>query len=371
MKFRCSIFNLRLLAAIAFALSAAGADWRSAEPGWHYEFPRDHHVHREFKTEWWYFTGNLFDASGRRFGYELTFFREGIRPLAERDPNASRFIIDDLKFAHFAVTDVGAKEFHFEQKMNRGAFGEAGFADGQRLAWIENWRLELTGKNEFELQAATNFGALRLHLRAIKPPAIHGENGVSTKTADGTAASHYYSLTRLETSGELILGGAKYQLRGMSWFDHEWSTSQLGREHVGWDWVCLQWEDGAELMLYRMRLANGEADPASSGTWIAPDGTTKHLGATDFQMAPLEFWESAASSGRYPVAWKIAIPGEKAEFTLKRTLDNQELRIEPITYWEGAVDANGTRDGRPIAGRGYLELTGYTGRLNEALRGSR
>src|SRR6476660_9644080 len=165
------------------ALSALAADWKTAEPAWRYEFPRDHHAHREFKTEWWYFTGNLFDSAGRRFGYELTFFRDGIRTTSARDPNASRFIVDDLKFAHFAITDVAGKQFRFEQKMNRGAFGEAGFDDGARLAWIENWTLQLTGENEFELQALTNFGALRLHLRASKPPAIHGENGVSLKTA--------------------------------------------------------------------------------------------------------------------------------------------------------------------------------------------
>src|SRR3954447_22582040 len=159
-----SLFAFRLVA-MTVGICAVGADWKTAEPGWAYEFPRDHHAHREFKTEWWYFTGNLFDADGRRFGYELTFFREGIRPAAERDPNASRFIVDDLKFAHFAITDVAGKQFRFEQKMNRGAFGEAGFDEGPRVAWIENWTLELTGKNELELQAITSFGALRLHLR--------------------------------------------------------------------------------------------------------------------------------------------------------------------------------------------------------------
>jgi len=366
-----SIFDFRFwifdCIAITLAISAAAAEWRTAQPGWRYEFPRDHHAHREFKTEWWYFTGNLFDADGQRFGYEITFFREGIRPVAERDPGASRFIVEDLKFAHFALTDVAGKQFRFEQKTNRGAFGEAGFDDGQRLAWIESWTLALTGENEFDLQAATSFGSLRVHLRATKSPAIHGENGVSTKTVDRTAASHYYSLTRLATSGELILGGTKHQVRGASWHDREGSTRQLGRGHAGWDWICVQWDEGSELMLYRMRLENGEADPASSGTWIAPDGTTKHLRASDFQMTPLEFWQSKASGGRYPVVWKVAIPGEKIEFTLKRALDDQELRIEPITYWEGAIDANGTRNGQPIIGRGYLELTGYAGRLVEAL----
>ena len=131
---------------------------KTAEPGWRYEFPRDHHVHPDFKTEWWYFTGNLFDDEGRRFGYELTFFRQGIRPLAERNPDSSRFIVGDLKFAHFALTDVSKRRFHFEQKTSRGAFGEAGFDDGKRLAWIDNWTLASNGDDAFDLMASESGG---------------------------------------------------------------------------------------------------------------------------------------------------------------------------------------------------------------------
>src|SRR4051794_26797207 len=212
-KSRFSIFDSRLLI-FAFAISAGGADWKTAEPGWRYEFPRDHHVHRDFKTEWWYFTGNLYDVDGRRFGYELTFFRQGIRPAGERDPNASRFIVDDLKFAHFALSNVSQQQFRFEQKTSRGAFGEAGFSDGQRLAWIENWALELRGENEFDLKAATIFGALHLRLRPPRPPVIHGENGVSVKAANGRTASHYYSIPRLETTGEISVNGSTHLVRG-------------------------------------------------------------------------------------------------------------------------------------------------------------
>ncbi|HEX8281379.1 MAG TPA: lipocalin-like domain-containing protein, partial [Chthoniobacterales bacterium] len=129
------MIRLSMLLVFAAALCCVGADWRAAETGWRYEFPRDHHIHPEFKTEWWYFTGNMSDATGRRFGYQLTFFRHGIRPPAERDPQASRFLIGDLKFAHFTVTDVAAERFHFQQKNSRGAFREAGFDDGERLAW--------------------------------------------------------------------------------------------------------------------------------------------------------------------------------------------------------------------------------------------
>src|SRR5256714_7932408 len=193
--------RLQIFLAGVLAVNAA-AEWKNAEPGWRYEFPRDHHAHREFKTEWWYFTGNLFDAEGRRFGYELTFFRHGIQPAKDRDPNTSRFIVDDLKFAHFAITNVAGRKFYFDQKNSRGAFGEAGFDDANRVAWIENWNLSATADNTFNLTAATRFGSLRLHLSAAKPPIIHGEGGVSVKALGGSSASHYYSIPRLETSGE-------------------------------------------------------------------------------------------------------------------------------------------------------------------------
>ena len=353
---------------VLLCLCNLGADWKRAESGWRYEFPRDHHAHREFKTEWWYFTGNVFDANGHRFGYELTFFRHGIRPAAERDPNASRFIVDDLKFAHFAITDVTGQQFRFEQKTSRGAFGEAGFDDGKRLAWIDNWTLAANGDDAFDLTASSDSGTIHLHLRATKPPVIHGENGVSVKAAGADSASHYYSIPRLETTGEIFANGSARPFRGESWFDHEWSSSQLGKGQVGWDWICLQWEDGAELMLYRMRLENGGQDPSSSGTWIAPDRTATHLRASDFQMTPIAFWKSKANGAQYPIGWRIALPGQRAEFIVRASLEDQELKLGPITYWEGAIDATGTRDGKAIKGRGYLELTGYAGSLGELRR---
>jgi len=353
-----------------FASSAFAADWKNAGPGWHYEFPRDHHAHPEFKTEWWYFTGNIFDEEGHRFGYELTFFRQGIRPPAERDPTASRFVVGELKFAHFALTDVSRKKFQFEQKTSRGAFGEAGFDDGNRIAWIDNWTLSSDGGDAFDLVGSGEGASMHLHLRATKPPVIHGQNGVSVKAAGGASASHYYSSPRLETTGEISVNGVARPFRGESWFDHEWSSSQLAKGEVGWDWVSLQWKDGAELMLYQMRLATGESEPSSSGTWVAPDGAVTHLERADFTMTPIAFWKSS-SGGRYPVAWRITLPRLQTEFTLQAVIEDQELKLGPITYWEGAIDAKGQRGGQPITGHGYLELTGYAGRFTDALNGGR
>jgi predicted secreted hydrolase len=352
---------------VLLATSALGAEWKTAEPGWRYEFPQDHHGHRDFKTEWWYFTGNVFDAEGRRFGYELTFFRQGIRPQAGRDPSTSRFVVDDLKFAHFAFTDVSDERFQFAQKTSRGAFGEAGFAADHRLAWLDNWTLVSDGDNAFDLVASSEAGAIHLHLRPVKPPVVHGENGVSVKASGSGQGSHYYSIPRLETTGEFFVRGKSQTLRGESWFDHEWATNQLGAGQAGWDWICLQWEDGTELMLYQMRLENGESDASSSGTWIAQNGESTHLRRSDFQMKPIAFWKSKANGARYPIGWRVTLPGQRTEFVVRAALDAQELALGPITYWEGAIDASGNRDGKAIKGRGYLELTGYAGRLGEML----
>lgn len=353
---------------VLLALGTLGADWKTAEPGWRYEFPRDHHAHPDFKTEWWYFTGNLFDNEGHRFGYELTFFRQGITPPSQRDPNASRFLVGDLKFAHFALTDVSKRRFRFEQKTSRGTFGEAGFDDGKRWAWIDNWTLASNGDDAFDLTASSPEGTIHLHLRAAKPPVVHGENGVSVKASTSGHASHYYSIPRLETTGEFFVDGKSHPLRGESWFDHEWATGQLAEDQVGWDWICLQWEDGTELMLYQMRLKSGEPDSSSSGTWIAADGVATHLRSADFRMTPIAFWKSKTNGAQYPIGWRVTLPGQRTEFVVRAALEDQELALGPITYWEGAIDASGTRDGTAITGRGYLELTGYAGQLSEALK---
>jgi predicted secreted hydrolase len=352
---------------IGLGVICLAPDWKSAEPGWSYEFPRDHHSHQEFKTEWWYFTGNLFDAAGNRYGYELTFFRQGIIPPGKRDPAASRFIVNDLKFAHFTITDAAGKRFRFDQQTSRGTFGEAGFDEGDKIAWLNAWSLRMLADGTFDLNAESAEAAIRLHSKSAKAPVVHGQNGISAKAPGRDHASHYYSITRLETAGELRLGGLVHSVHGESWFDHEWATNQLAANQVGWNWLCLQFEDDTELILYEMRLENGQIDPASSGTFIAADGAPTFLPGTSFEMKPTEFWTSKASGARYPIGWKVEVPGRQLRFSVRPLLADQELALVPLTYWEGAVDAVGTRGNRAITAQGYLELTGYAGPLGETL----
>jgi predicted secreted hydrolase len=350
-----------------FAPPTIAADWQLAEPGWEYSFPRDHLPHPAFKTEWWYFTGNLRDASGHTFGYQLTFFRQGIRPPGQRASTTSRFITDDLKFAHFTITDIPGSRFRFAQKLSRGAFGEAGFDSAEpkpaRIAWIDDWQLTHPTAETFGLRAASEFGSLQLDLGQGKPWTIHGRQGISQK-ADGPGhASHYYSGTRLPTRGSVVFDGRNYTVEGETWFDHEWATNQLTPNQLGWDWFSLQFGDGSELMLYRLRLRDGTADPNSSGTFVAADGTTRHLNLADYTLRPLSTWKSPATGALYPISWEVAIPSLDLKVQVTGSVQNQELVLNPIAYWEGAVVSTGTRAGAAVKGHGYLELTGYAGAL--------
>ena len=351
-----------LLAGLSGLVSpkAAADEWALALPGWKYECPRDHHAHPEFKTEWWYFTGNLTGDDGRDYGYQLTFFRQGVQRKAGP---GTRFAVGDIKLAHFAVTEISGGRFHYAQKVSRGAFGEAGFADGDRVAWIDDWELQVREGGGFVLQARDDAFALELTLIPRKPPISHGADGVSQKSAGEGRASHYYSFSRLETAGRLMIDGRSVAVNGWSWFDQEWATNQLTEDQTGWDWLSLQFEDGTELMLFQIRLKDGGRDPFSHGTWIDAKGASTAVKHEDFELLPGRTWRSEVTGGDYPVEWTVRIPKLDLEVTVKAALDEQELVLRPISYWEGSVRAVGTRGGQAVGARGYLEMTGYGGGL--------
>jgi predicted secreted hydrolase len=357
---------LLLTVFFASAFAAGGEDaagWRRAEPGWKFDWPRDHAVHRDFKTEWWYFTGNLRAADGRRFGYQVTFFRQGIRAPGERAAVQSRFVVDDLKFGHFTITDVGAKQFHFSQKLLRGAFGEAGFGDVKKLTWLGGWSLALDADGAMRLRASDGGRSLDLHLESTKPWALHGDAGLSTKADVSGHASQYYSGTRMRSRGNLQIAGPHLAVEGESWFDHEWATNQLAPGQSGWDWFSVQLDDGSELMIYRLRKKDGSVDGASSGSFVAKDGTVRHLRLGELRMTPVKFWQSTKTGGRYPIAWRVEVPSLSLAIDVTTPVETQELALDPVAYWEGLIDVRGTREGRVVNGHGYLELTGYAGEV--------
>ena len=346
----------------------------------------DHEIHPDFKTEWWYFTGTLHGTGGQEYGYEFTFFRQGVLPPGRQAEHASlpiedrsRFVQNDFKFAHFAISDIVGHRFQFVQKLNRGAFGEAGFgqpfesaasasaSQSARLAWMEDWSLQPQPDGTWRITARAEAPArmqIDLTLRPVKAPVIEGADGVSQKAAGAGNASYYYSFTRLKTTGSLAVGSDQgHSVQGESWFDHEWASNQLSTDQVGWDWFCFQFEDQSELMLYAMRRRDGTVDPVSSGTWVAADGHVEHLKYADFKLASTRSWRSVKTGAAYPLEWQVSIPAYQLNFTVEPKLEDQELVLPPVSYWEGAIAVSGQQKGQPLRGHGYMELTGYAGAL--------
>jgi predicted secreted hydrolase len=325
-----------------------------------FSFPADHGPHPEFRTEWWYYTGNLATVEGRRFGFQLTFFRSALAP--ESPERASAWATRQAWLAHFAVSDVEEKRFHSFERWSRGAVGLAGARAQPFRVWVKDWTAEGAPVFPMRLRAAEGGVAIDLLLQEGKPPVLQGERGLSRKGAGPGDASYYYSLTRMPAAGTVRLDGESFQVTGASWMDREWSTSSLGGDQVGWDWLALQLSDGWDVMLYRLRRADGSADPASSGTLIAPDGHSRPLRPADFELAGSGEWRSPRSGAKYPTKyparWRVRVPGEELDLDVRPLLADQELDVS-FRYWEGAVGIAGTHHGRPVQGKGYVELTGY------------
>jgi predicted secreted hydrolase len=349
-------------------LVAQVAKWREAAPGYRFEFPRDHASHPEFKLEWWYYTGNVQTSSGRRFGYQVTFFRVGIDPAPA---NPSRWAVRDLFMTHLAVSDDTGRRYRFDERLSRAGPGLAGAATDRYRIWNEDWSAMLDADGRHVIRAIDRRAGVELILDERKPPAINGINGVSQKGALPGNASHYYSLTRMPTRGAIVVDGERFEVAGQSWMDHEFGTSFLEEEQQGWDWVSIQLADGRDLMLYQLRRADGSRDPRSSGTLVDQDGRSTHLTAEDFTLRPAGPTFRAPSGATYPIHWSIQVPRVQLSLQVTTPLEDQELstRGSGVSYWEGMIDVRGTSGAQPISGRGYLEMTGYRGSLGRVLSG--
>lgn len=355
----------------SIAADEAHPAFDKAVPGYEYRFPADHGAHERFRTEWWYYTGQVTAANGRRFGFELTFFRRGIPP-DQVQTLPSKWSIQQLYLAHFALTDLGAGRFYYADKVSRDGFGKAGAETGRLRAWVDRWSVLMDERTppHHHLQAATEDVAITLDLLAEKSPVLHGRDGISRKGADPGQASHYYSLTRLATEGQIRVGTDTFAVTGLSWMDHEFGSADLGQHVVGWDWFSLQLSDSTELMWYSLRRADGSSDPVSSGTLVLADGRAQPLGTQDLTVEPLAFWTSPRSKGHYPQRWRLTSPALGLDVTVESLLADQELdtaRSTRVTYWEGAVAASGRSRGAPVTGQGYVELTGYAERFTPKL----
>jgi len=323
-----------------------------------FSFPADHGPHPEFRSEWWYFTGNLETAKGRHFGFQLTFFRTALAPKSVE--RASAWGATQVYMAHFALTDAGGKRFYAFDRFSRSALGLAGAKAQPFHVWLEDWSAQGTGREALpmRLHAAQGEVALDLTLQSAKPVVLQGNRGLSQKGAAPGNASYYYSLTRMPTRGTIRVASETFQVEGSSWMDREWSTSALERDQVGWDWFALQLSDRREVMFYQLRRRDSSADPFSSGTLVRADGSTRSLTRDQVQIEVLDHWQSPRDGARYPSRWYLRIPTEKLELEIIPYFNDQELNVS-VRYWEGAVRVHGTGNGQPMSGNGYVELTGY------------
>jgi len=342
--------------------------WQQAIGPHTWVFPRDHGAHPAFKTEWWYFTGNLVDSLERKFGYQLTIFRQGVQ-FTPAQAN-SKWAVRDFYFGHLAISDISANRFHMAERVTRGALGEATASSDRMDVVMGPWSIEQGRDERIQLSAREDDVAVVLSARPMKPLILEGVKGLSRKGAGEGQASYYYSYPRLETTGTIRISDKTYAVTGESWFDHEFSTSMLGKDQVGWDWFCLQLDNHEEIMLYAMRTKSGAMDPVSEGTWVKVDGSTTRLEPGSFTIEKLGTWKSTNSDATYPAGWHIIIPGHKTDLTVTPAMSDQELHLSKmgtLDYWEGSCTIQGKVGTTAVTGVGYTELTGYAGSLQPGM----
>ncbi len=340
---------------LLMVVRAPAQQYELALPGYKFQFPRDYFNHEQYQTEWWYYTGNLRAPDGHRFGFELTFFRQGVSRAANPDP----WYVHDVWMAHLALSDISGQQFYHEERLNRSGPGIAGVDAASGVIWNGNWQAHIAPEEE-DLHGVGKDFTLSLKLVPAKPPEIQGQDGVSRKAAGAGHASHYYSITRLLTSGSIELNGKDYRVEGTAWMDHEFFTGSMAANESGWDWLSVQFDDGSDLMLYRLRHKDGSIDPYSSGSYVDARGNSRFLTLQDFVMTPEgDMWISPVTEATYPLRWHVSIPMLDLDFDVTTPLRSQEMtgKFGP-SYWEGAIDVDGSSAKSTVRGVGYLEMTG-------------
>jgi predicted secreted hydrolase len=327
-----------------------------------FEFPKDHGPHKNFKTEWWYFTGNLISTNGEKFGYQFTIFRNAVNTDSLK--GNSKWRSNQFYMGHFAVTDINENRFYFDEKFSRDGNNLAGATVKDKFrVWLEDWEvIQINDSSNYDLPnlkliANMENVSLELIIKAEKPKILQGNNGLSQKGSKIGNASYYYSYTRLETEGNLTIDNKEYLVSGNSWMDREWSTSALSNDQVGWDWFSIQLDDNTELMYYQMRKSDGEPDIFSKGVIIDSNGKKDTFNLDEVKLTVQDYWLSPSNT-KYPSGWLLKIPRQNLSLTIKPAIKNQLLDVS-VKYWEGSVNITGLKLGKKILGSGYVELTGY------------
>jgi predicted secreted hydrolase len=347
--------------------------FRVPQPGHRFEFPRDHGAHPQFKVEWWYLTGHLFGPAKERFGFQATFFRRSIAPHPpETAAGESAFRSDEVFLFHAALLDAQSGRFIHTERLARAGWDAKASEEGLSVR-VGDAALRSADEGErFVLDAGIRDDAgFSLRLEALKPLVVFGKDGVSRKGDSPTAASWYLTFPRLQAVGEVRLKDRLIPVEGRVWMDHEISSSQLTGEQAGWDWAGIQFEDGREIMVYRLRRKDGATDPASALAWVDELGKTTHYGASEFRWEASAEWRSPRTGARYPVPVRLSAvdpkTGKGVEWILEPLVADQELdgAVSGVPYWEGACRV--LQEGKEV-GSAYVELTGYAGALGRALK---
>ena len=353
----------RVAIALPVALAPALLAWRDAValPAKTLTFPRDHGSHPELRTEWWYLTGYADTGTPdkpRLFGFQITFFRSRIDAAQAL---TSRFAAKQIIFAHAALTDVSAQKHFHDQRIARAGFGIAQAAEQTTDVKLRDWTLKRSADGSYTSRIIAKDFQFDLQFTPKQPVLLQGNNGLSRKGPDEKQASYYYSQPQLAATGRITHGGKTADVkRGIAWLDHEWSEEILHPEAQGWDWIGMNLFDGSSLTAFQLRKADGSA--LWAGGSFREASTTTIFKPDDVRFKAGDIWQSPSSQGRYPVQWQVIT--SRGTFQIKARMNAQELDSRSSTgtvYWEGLsdlLDAQGK-----LVGRGYLEMTGYAGRL--------
>lgn len=352
-------------------------------------FPLDHGPHPDYRTEWWYVTGNLEGEDGTRLGYQFTLFRSAISPTPPETTSA--WGTNQVYLGHVAVTDAGTGRHVHAERFARGAGGLAGARVDPFRVWLEGWEIASADYASWgpgsrmdsasapaaldpsdpdavfplRIRAHDLDLAMELRLEPGKGMILQGDRGYSRKGSLEGNASYYFSYTRMPTTGTLRVGERSYRVTGSSWMDREWSTSALEPGQVGWDWFALQFDGGSEMMLYQLRGEDDAPDPLSKGIRVAEDGGTRLLQSRDWILEVLDRWASPVDGTLYPSRWRLRVPAEELDIEIVPLIPDQEMNVT-FRYWEGAVSFSGVgRGGAPVSGRGFVEMTGYADRFRD------
>lgn len=327
-------------------------------------FPKDHGPHKEFKTEWWYYTGNLEAETGEEFGYQITIFRNGLMPESSNSsPKTNSWQSKQIYMAHFAISDISKHHFYSYEKFSRDAAGLAGANAEPYNVWLKDWSIKSFDNKSGDtypvlITAKEGDVDLQLELEPVKPITLQGNKGLSQKTQGLGNASYYYSISRLASLGNIRIKDKSFKVKGYSWLDREWSTSSLGDSLVGWDWFALQLSNNIEIMYYRLRDSDGSTDPYSKGVIIDSEGQKHSFSHKDIKLNEKSHFHSTYSDSNYPISWGMEISKLKLKINIKAAVKDQEHH-NAYPYYEGAVKIDGSFDNEKIDGKGYMELVGY------------